>query len=87
MVGGGGKDFLTLDILMDLLLQLTFVSEDENVLHFLFATSNHKVKKMIERILALSSVRNLPFEITICFTIYCKTSTEEDICRRDETCC
>jgi hypothetical protein len=61
--GGGGKDFLTLENTMELLLQLSFVSDDEKILNFTFTNPHFKVKELMERIIDLSADRKLPYEI------------------------
>jgi hypothetical protein len=61
--GGGGRDFLTLESTMELLLQLSFVSDDEKILNFTFSNPHFNVKDLMETMLDLPVDRNLPFEI------------------------
>jgi hypothetical protein len=61
--GGGGRDFLTLENTMELLLQLSFVSDDEKILNFTFSNPHFNVKDLMETMLDLPVDRNLPFEI------------------------
>jgi hypothetical protein len=61
--GGGGNDLLTLENTMELILQLSFVSEDENILNFTFTNPHYNVKELMEKMIALPMSRNLPYEV------------------------
>jgi hypothetical protein len=51
--GGGGKDWLTVENLLELLLQLSFVFEDDVDLKSFFITSSYDLKKMMNDLLSL----------------------------------
>jgi hypothetical protein len=54
--GGGGKDMLTVENLLELLLQLSFMFEDDIALKSAFITPGHDLQKMLEELL------NIPIE-------------------------
>jgi hypothetical protein len=60
--GGGGKDWLTVENLLELLLQLSFVFEDDIALKSFFITSSYDLKKMMNDLLSLPVERQLSFE-------------------------
>jgi hypothetical protein len=60
--GGGGKDFLTVEGLLELLLQLSFLFEDESSLHKVFTNSCFDLKTLMEDLLNLPLERNVSFE-------------------------
>jgi hypothetical protein len=65
--GGGGKDLLTIENILELLLQLSFISDDENILNFTFNTNPHyNVKELLEKLINLPIERNLPYEVRKC---------------------
>jgi hypothetical protein len=61
--GGGGKDFLALENAMELLLQLSFISDDEKILNFSFSTPHFAVKELMQNIINVATERNLPYEV------------------------
>jgi hypothetical protein len=60
--GGGGKDLLTVENLLELLLQLSFMFEDDIALKSAFITSDHDLKKMLEELLNIPTERQVSFE-------------------------
>jgi hypothetical protein len=67
--GGGGKDYITVDNLLEVLVQLSFTFEDINELKAAFSisassssSSAYDVKIMMEELLALPSERKFSFE-------------------------
>jgi hypothetical protein len=61
--GGGGKDFMTVENLLELLLQLTFAFDDENELRAAFCEFPlYDVKSMMEALLGLPPERGFSFE-------------------------
>jgi hypothetical protein len=61
--GGGGKDLITVENLIELLLQLSFVFEDERSLKLIYVTSSYDLKKAMDDLLTLPVERQLSFEI------------------------
>jgi hypothetical protein len=60
--GGGGKDLLAVENLLELLLQLSFMFEDDIALKSAFITPDHDFKKMLEELLNIPIERQVSFE-------------------------
>jgi hypothetical protein len=60
--GGGGKDVITVENLLELLLQLSFMFEDDIDLKSAFITPYHDLKKMLEELLNIPIERQVSFE-------------------------
>jgi hypothetical protein len=60
--GGGGKDLLTVENLLELFLQLSFMFEDDIALKSTFITPDHDLKKMLEELLNIPIERQVSFE-------------------------
>jgi hypothetical protein len=60
--GGGGKDWLTVENLLELLLQLSFMFEDDISLKSAFITPDHDLKTMLEELLNIPIERQVSFE-------------------------
>jgi hypothetical protein len=61
--GGGGKDLIAVENLLELLLQLYFMFEDETSLRSAFITSSYNLKTLTEELLSLPDGRNISIEI------------------------
>jgi hypothetical protein len=60
--GGGGKDLLTVENLLELLLQLSFMFEDDIALKSAFITPDYDLKKMLEELQNIPIERQVSFE-------------------------
>jgi hypothetical protein len=60
--GGGGKDMLTVENLLELLLQLSFMFEDDIALKSVFITPDHDLQKMLEELLNIPIERHVSSE-------------------------
>jgi hypothetical protein len=60
--GGGGNDLLTVENLLELLLQFSFMFEDDIVLKSAFVTPDCDLNKMLEELLNIPIERQVSFE-------------------------
>jgi hypothetical protein len=60
--GGGGKDYETIDNLLETFSQLSFYYENDNAFQSAFLKSEYSMRSMLESLIALSPERNLPYE-------------------------
>jgi hypothetical protein len=60
--GGGGNDFVTVENLLELLLQFSFMFDNEASLKLMFVDPAYHLKLVLEQLLNLSSERKVTFE-------------------------
>jgi hypothetical protein len=61
--GGGGKDYETIDNLLETFSQLSFYYETDKAFQTPFLKSEYSMRSMLESLIALPPERNLPYEV------------------------